>query len=162
MRRHALAAGLVAAVTGLGAPAYADSSVQHLTFDFGEDPVVTSLDGLGPGCPDFTGILEEDRILHVSGIMKADGTGHATTEVAATVLLTPADPGQVAYTGSYSQHQSGFFVDDGDGDRVVTTTTRGVLTGSDGSTWRIQEVVHLSLDGQGEPRVWFDRFRCTG
>ena len=162
MRRLALVAALVAAATGLGSPAYAGDKVQHLTFDFPEDPVLTAVDGLGPGCPDFTGILEEDRSLHMSGIMKADGTGHATTDVDATVTLTPTDADAVSYGGGYSQHQSGFFVEGGEGDRVVTTATHGLITGTDGSTWRIQEVVHLSVDAQGEVRAWFDRFRCVG
>jgi hypothetical protein len=81
--------------------------------------------------------------------------------VTATVSLTPVEPSAVSYTGSYVQHQTGFFVDDGHGDRVVTTTTHGTLTGSDGSSARLTEVVHVSVDGSGTVRAWFDRMRCT-
>jgi hypothetical protein len=143
-------------------PSYADSGVQHLAFEYAEEPVVTSVDGLGVGCPDFTGTLEEDRYLKASGILKRDGTGHATSDVVATVELTPDASSAVSYTGSYAEHQAGFFADDGHGDRVVTTTTHGVLEGSDGSTWRIQEVAHLAVDARGTVRVWFDDLRCTG
>lgn len=160
MRRIALMTAVVAAATCLAAPSYAGSGVQHLTFNFDEDPVFTHVNGLGTGCPDFTGTLEEDRHLHLSGIMKVDGSAHATTDVTATVTLTPDDPSAVSYAGGYTQHQAGFFVDEGRGDRVVTTTTHGVITGSDGSTWPIDEVVHLSLDADGVARAAFDRFRC--
>ncbi len=160
MRRAALVAGALAAAALVTAPVHADSGVQHLTFTFDEDPVVTHVTGLGTGCPAFTGTLEEDRHLDMSGIMKADGTGHATTSVTATVTLTPDDPDAVTYTGGYTQHQTGSFVDEGHGDRVVTTTTHGLITGSDGTTWRIQEVVHLSLDARGAVRSTFDRMRC--
>jgi hypothetical protein len=166
VRRVALAAGLLAAATVLAAPSYAESpdsgtgTVQHLTFSYAEDPVVGHVDGLGIGCPAFVGTLEEDRYLDVTGIMKSDGTGHARTDVAATVTLTPDDAAAVSYTGGYAQHQTGFFVDEGHGDRSVTTTTHGTLTGSDGSTWRISEVVHFSVDAAGTARAGFDRMRC--
>lgn len=159
-RRVALMGAVVAAATCLAAPSYAESGVQHLTFTYDEDPVSTHVNGLGAGCPDFTGTLEEDRHLHLSGIMKPDGSAHATTDVTATVTLTPDDPSAVCYTGSYTQHQTGFFVDEGRGDRVVTTTTHGVITGADGSTRPLDEVVHLSLDAHGAVRATFDRFRC--
>ncbi len=157
-----LIAAAVAVASSLAAPSYAESGVQHLTFSYDEEPAFTSVNGLGAGCPDFTGTLEEDRHLQLSGIMKVDGSAHATTDVTATVTLTPDDPAAVAYAGSYTQHQTGFFLDDGHGDRVVTTTTHGKITGSDGSTWRIQEVIHLSLDAHGALRANFDRLRCEG
>jgi hypothetical protein len=143
------------------ATAQAAGGVQRLTFSYDEPPVVTQVDGIGPGCPAFTGTLEEDRHLEVAGIIKSDGTGHAHTDVTATVTLTPDDAAAVSYTGSYVQHQTGFFVDDGHGDRVVTTTTHGTITGSDGSVARITEVVHVAVDGHGTVRVWFDRMRCA-
>jgi hypothetical protein len=152
---------IAAATAAWPATAQADGNVQHLSFSYDEDPVFTEIDGIGPGCPDFVGTLEEDRHLDVAGIMKADGTGHARTDVTATVTLTPADSSAVSYTGSYVQHQTGFFVDGGEGDRVVTTTTHGTLTGSDGSTARLTEVVHVSVDGSGTVRAWFDRMRCS-
>jgi hypothetical protein len=160
VRRVILGAALVAAATALAAPSYAHTGVQHLTFSYPEDPVVGHVDGLGAGCPAFAGTLEEDRFLQVSGIMKPDGTGHARTDVAATVTLTPDDAAAMSYTGGYAQHQTGYFVDEGHGDRSVTTTTHGTLTGSDGSTWRISEVVHFSVDAAGTVRASFDRMRC--
>ncbi len=159
-RRAVLIAAAVAATTCLAAPSNAESGVQHLTFSYDEAPVISPVNGLGAGCPGFTGTLEEDRHLLLSGIMKGDGSAHATTDVTATVTLTPDDPAAVAYAGSYTQHQTGFFLYEGHSDRVVTTTTHGVITGSDGSTWPIQEVVHLSLDAHGVERATFDRFRC--
>lgn len=154
-----IAAGVLAG-TALAGPSYAGSGVQHLTFSYPEDPVATHVAGLGIGCPAFAGTLEEERYLDVSGIMKPDGTGHARTQVTATVTLSPDDPSAVSYTGSYAQHQTGFFVDGGHGDRSVTTTTHGSLTGSDGSTWRISEVVHFSVSHDGTVRAGFDRLRC--
>jgi hypothetical protein len=159
VRRSVIVAGLVAAATTLAAPSYA-APPQHLTFSYDEAPVLTHLDGIGTGCPAFSGTLEEDRHLDVIGTMSNDGTGHARTEVTATVVLTPDAPGSTSYAGGYTQRQSGFFVDDGHGDRVVTTTTHGLLTGSDGSVWRISEVAHLSVDAQGTVHAWFDRMRC--
>ena len=156
----AVGASLLATATAVAAPSYAGSGVQHLTFSYPEDPVVTSVAGLGAGCPAFVGTLEEDRHLDVNGIMKPDGTGHARTDVTASVTLTPGDPGAIAYTGGYAQHQTGYFVDDGHGDRSVTTTTHGILTGSDGSTWKISEVGHFSVDASGTVRASFDRMRC--
>jgi hypothetical protein len=167
MRRPLLVvAAAVATAAAVPAPSYAESldsgarTVQHLTFAYPEDPVLTRIDGLGIGCPAFVGTLEEDRYLDVSGIIKPDGTGHARTDVAATVILTPDDAAGVSYTGSYAQHQTGFFVDDGHGDRAVTTTTHGAITGSDGSTWQISEVAHFSVDATGTVRATFDRMRC--
>lgn len=167
MRRLVLVAGaVVATAVAVATPSYAESpdsgtsTVQHLTFAYPEDPVLTHVDGLGIGCPAFTGTVEEDRYLHVSGIMKPDGTGHARTDVAASVTLTPDDAAAVSYTGGYAQHQTGFFVDGGHGDRTVTTTTHGTITGSDGSTWRVTEVAHFSVDATGTVRAMFDRMRC--
>jgi hypothetical protein len=167
MRRLVLvAATAVATAAAVATPSYAESpgsgtgTVQHLTFAYPEDPVLTRVDGLGAGCPAFTGTLEEDRYLEVSGIMKPDGTGHARTDVAATVTLTPDDAAAVSYAGSYAQHQTGFFVDEGHGDRTATTTTHGTIIGSDGSTWRITEVAHFSVDATGTVRATFDRMRC--
>lgn len=153
-------AAVVAAATAVAAPSYADSGVQHLRFSYPEDPVVTHVGGLGSGCPAFTGTLEEERFLEVSGIMKSGGTGHARTDVTATVTLTPDDTAAVSYAGGYASHQTGFFVDDGHGDRTVTTTTHGTITGSDGSTWRISDVAHFSVDAAGTVRTGFDRMRC--
>jgi hypothetical protein len=160
MRRAlAVTAGVVAA-TALTAPSYAGAPL-HLSFLYDEDPVITHVDGIGADCPSFVGILEEDRHLEAVGTMKADGTGHARTDVTATVVLTPDDPAAVSYTGGYTQHQSGFFIDDGHGDRVVSTTTHGRITGSDGSSWRISEVAHVTVDAHGNVRTSFDRMRCV-
>lgn len=161
MRRAVVVLTVAAATVAWPAMAQATGDVQHLTFSYDEPPVLTQIDGIGPGCPAFTGTLEEDRHLEVTGIMKGDGTGHARTDVTATVTLTPDDAAAVSYTGSYVQHQTGFFVDDGHGDRVDTTTTHGTITGSDGSTARIREVVHVAVDGNGNVRAWFDRMRCS-
>lgn len=94
--------------------------------------------------------------------MKPDGTAHARTDVTATVTLTADDTAAISYTGGYAQHQTGFFVDDGHGDRTVTTTTHGTITGSDGSRWRISEVAHFSVDAAGTVRAGFDRMRREG
>lgn len=50
----------------------------------------------------------------------------------------------------------------GHGDWSLTTTTHGTITGSDGSTWRISEVAHFSVDAAGTVRAGFDRMRCEG
>lgn len=155
--------GVVAATAAIATlapttPAFADSPLLHMSFD--EDPVVTAIDGLGAGCPAFSGTLEEDRHLEINGFVKDDGTAHARTDVSASVTLTPDDPAAVAYIGGYTSHQTGVFTDLGDDDRQVTTTTHGTLTGSDGSSFRITEVVHFSIDRNGHVRAWFDRFHC--
>lgn len=162
MRRTVAVVAVAAASAAWPATAaHAESGVQHLAFSYDEEPVVTGISAIGPGCPAFSGTLEEDRHLEAAGTMKADGTGHARIDVTATVTLTPDDPTAVSYTGGYVEHQTGFFVDDGFGERVDTTVTHGTITGSDGSTARITEVVHVTVDGSGKVRAWFDRMRCT-
>jgi hypothetical protein len=163
MRAGRWGVALTLAAMWLAGPAYAGTGgaqVQHLAFSFDEEPVSTQVEGLGRGCPDFTGVLEERRHLDAVGIMKADGSGHARTDVAATVTLTPDDPNGTSYTGGYRQHQAGSFVAGGTEDRVVTTTMHGTISGSDGSSYLITEVVHFSVDSAGEVRAWIDRFHC--
>jgi hypothetical protein len=96
----------------------------------------------------------------VRGWVDDDGTGHATTGVAAPLTLVP-DGGGPSWSGGYVSHQAGQFTASGDDERVVTTTTHGGLTGTDGSTYRIREVAHVVVEDDGTPRVWFDRFSCT-
>jgi hypothetical protein len=159
VRRLAVVAAALLAATGVAAPVQA-AVPEHLTMSFDEDPAITPVDGLGPGCPAFSGTLSEYRHLDLAGTVLSDGTVHGRTLVTATVTLTPDDPGAPSYAGGYTSRQTGFFTDGGDDDRVVTTTTHGVITGTDGSSYRISEVVHFSVDAQGNLRAWFDRFRC--
>ena len=158
--RLAAGAALLALVTSTG-PAYAGGDPQSMSMAF-DEPVATAwVDGLGPGCPDFTGTLTEHRHLVIDGWLKPDGTGHARTDVTAQVTLVPDDAGAPSYAGSYVSHQTGQFVAFGDDERVVTTTTHGTLVGSDGSRIRIAEVARVGVDGQGRLRTWFDRFHCS-
>lgn len=155
---------VVAAVTaGLGCPtpaAFAASPADHLSMSFDEPVSVMHVDGLGRGCPAFTGSLVENRHLDITGWVRDDGAAHALTAVAATVALVPDDTGAVSYSGGYTAHQTGSFTAGGDDDRVVTTTTHGLITGTDGSSYRISEVAHFALDGNGDVRAWFDKFHC--
>jgi hypothetical protein len=162
VRRPALVlAGALALVLPATA-AQAAGGPTPLSLSFDEPVVTTSVDGLGRGCPAFTGVLEEQRHLDIDGWIKPDGTAHARTLVTALVTLTPDDPEAPAYVGRYTQHQTGQFTAAGDDERVVTTTMHGALRGSDGSSYRISEVVHLSFDAHGAVRSSFDRMHCGG
>ncbi|HET7305793.1 MAG TPA: hypothetical protein VFJ12_14725 [Segeticoccus sp.] len=159
----ALVAALAPAVA-IATPgaAFAAGPPQHLTFSFDEPTEVSHVDSLGARCPDFVGTLVEERHLELDGWMKEDGTAHARTDVTAQVKLVPDDPQGVSYSGGYTQHQTGAFTAYGDDDRVVTTTTHGTIAGSDGSSYRISEVVHFSVAKDGAVHASFDRFRCEG
>jgi hypothetical protein len=166
MRRAATVAAALLAATGLAAPATAapapaTSAPQRFSVSFDEEPVVTPVDGLGTGCPAFTGTLTERRHLQIDGLIQPDGTAHARTLVTASVTLAPSDPTTPSYAGGYTSRQSGLFSNGGNDDRVVTTTTHGTIIGTDGSSYRISEVVHLTLDAHGSVRAWFDRFHCS-
>jgi len=159
--RRALVVAAVATALGCATPAaFAASPVQHLSMSFDEPVSVMHVDGLGRGCPAFTGSLVENRHLDISGWVRDDGAAHALTVVDASVALVPDDPGAVSYSGGYTAHQTGSFTAGGDDDRVVTTVTHGVISGTDGTSYRISEVAHLALDGNGGARAWFDKFHC--
>jgi hypothetical protein len=159
--RRALVVAAVAAALGFATPAaFAASPVHHLSMSFDEPVSVMHVDGLGRGCPAFTGFLVENRHLDISGWVRDDGAAHALTVVDASVALVPDDAGAVSYSGGYTAHQTGSFTAGGDDDRVVTTVTHGRITGTDGSAYKISEVVHFALDGNGTVRSSFDKFRC--
>lgn len=161
MRRSILAGvGTLAAACLLATPAYADSGVQHLTFSFDEQ-ASSHLDGLGRGCPAFSGTLLEQRHDELAGIVQADGTVHGRTTATASAQLVPDDPADTSYTGGYSFHQTGTFVAGGTEDKVVTSVVHGTFTGSDGSSFHYTELVHFSVDGHGTVRVSFDRPHCA-
>lgn len=158
--RGRLVTTLAAAPLLLMPAAHAASPVQHLSMSYDEDPVVSTVDGLGPDCPDLVGTLTETRHLDITGWFKPDGTAHATTTVTATVTLVPGDSSAPSYSGGYVTHESGQYTAFGEGERIDTATTQGHLDGSDGSSYRISEVGHLTIDGTGRPSVFFDHFRC--
>lgn len=159
--RRAVVVAVVATALGCTAPtAFADSPVEHLSMSFDEPVSVMHVDGLGRGCPAFTGSLVENRHLEITGWVRDDGAAHARTVVTATVALVPDESGAVAYSGGYTAGQTGSFTAGGDDDRVVTTVTHGVISGTDGSSYRISEVAHFALDGNGDVRAWFDKFHC--
>lgn len=120
---------------------------------------MSMVDGLGPDCPGLVGTLTEYRHIDVEGWIRDDGAAHAAVVATATVTLAP-EGGGTSYAGGYVERQTGQFTGYGDDDRVVTAVTHGVLTGTDGSTYRISEVSHLAIDGTGRPTVWFDRLSC--
>ena len=155
-----LVAALAAAPLLLMPAAHATSPVRHLSMSFDEDPVVSTVAGLSPGCPGLTGTLTETRHLDIRGWIKADGTAHAVTTATATVTLLPDDSSRPSYTGGYVTRESGQYTAGGADERIDTATTHGYLVGTDGSSYRISEVGHLTVDGTGTPRIWFDRFRC--
>jgi hypothetical protein len=162
----ALRAGVITIATAglaLGAaapPASADPGQMRFAFAFDESSS-PHVEGLGIGCPVFTGTLTELRHNEIEGFVNADGTGHARTVATATITLVPDDSSMPSYAGSYTSRQTGTFDDAGATDRAVTTTVHGVIAGTDGSTYGVMEVAHFSLDGQGTIRVWFDRMSCT-
>lgn len=163
MRRGlaAVAAGVVClGLAVLAAPAQAGSGIQRFSVSFDEEPSTMAVAGLGRGCPDVTGTLTEWRHLDIDGFVQPDGSAHARTVATAAVSLTPDDPAAPSYTGGYTQRQTGSFTNGGDDDRVVSTTTHGTITGSDGSSYKISEVVHFSVDASGTVRARFDRFHC--
>ena len=159
--RRALVVAAVATALGCATPAaFAASPVDHFSMSFDEPVSITHVDGLGRGCPAFTGNLVEDRHLEITGWLRDDGAAHALTLVTATVSLVPDEGGAVSYTGGYVGRQTGSFTGGGEDDRVVTTTTHGLIDGTDGSSYKISEVAHFSLDGTGDVRAWFDKLHC--
>jgi hypothetical protein len=152
---------LVAASAALVAgPAYADPGASHLAFSFDES-ASTPVDGLGPGCPAFSGTLLEQRHNELTGVILPDGTVHGRTTATSEAVLVPDAPGAVSYSGGYVLHQSGTFADGGEDGTVVTSTVHGTMTGSDGSTFRLTEVVHVAVSHDGSVRVSFDRPHCS-
>ncbi len=153
-------AGAAASTALLAAPAYADGGPEHYSFAFDES-AATLVDGLGTGCPDFTGTMTEQRHDELDGIMLADGTVHGRTLATSQVSLVPGDAGATSYTGSVTYRETGTYVNDGMDDAVETATVHGSLVGDDGSRFRITEVIHLTVDAQGTVRSSFDRMRCS-
>lgn len=158
MRRIALVGGLLGAATALAAPSYA-AAPQHLTFSFDES-ASSHVDGLGVGCPAFVGTLVEYRHDELAGILLADGTVHGRTYATSVATLLPDDPAATSYTGSYVLRETGTYADGGEDDWVETATASGTLSGSDGSSWRFEEVVHLSVSHDGTVRASSDRMHC--
>lgn len=130
----------------------------HQTYD--ERPIATHLNGLGPGCPDFTGTMTERRHLVVSGYRRGD-TVRVSTEVTATVTLVPDDPATVSYRGRYRSVQIGTFGNHGRRDDKVATFTLGHVRGSDGSAFGTIEEARTWRDSTGRAHQ-SDRFHCDG
>lgn len=160
MRRALVVAASACALAATTPPAFAVSPVHQLSISFDEPVSVMHVDGLGRGCPAFTGSLVENRHLEITGWFRDDGAAQARTVATATVALVPDETEAVSYSGGYTAHQTGSFTAGGDDDRVVTTTTHGRISGTDGSSYRISEVVHFSLDGNAAVRTSFDKFHC--
>jgi hypothetical protein len=160
MRRALVVAAAAAAVGWVTPAAFAASPVNHFSMSFDEPVSVMHVDGLGRGCPAFTGNLVENRHLAITGWVRDDGAAHALTVVTATVALVPDEAGAVSYSGGYAARQTGSFTAGGEDDRVVTTTTHGLINGTDGSSYKISEVAHFSVDGKGDVRAWFDKLHC--
>lgn len=154
----AVAVSLASASPALAEPGDAHP-VQHLTFALDED-VATHVEAIGPGCPSFVGVLVEHRHDDLAGVMLADGTVHGRTTATARVELVPDDRTATSYAGAYTAHQTGTYRDGGAQDSVVTSVTHGTITGSDGSTYRVHELVHTTVHRDGTWQVWFDRMRC--
>lgn len=158
MRATASVVGLALVAAVVSVPAYAGGSHTRIVGrSFDERPSVTRVDGLGPGCPDFTGALVERRHLQMSGYVR-DGVAHISTVVTATVVLRPASSGATSYRGSYRSVQAGVFDHHGHRTRRVTTLTVGTIHGSDGSTYGTVEVAHSRLGPDGPQGS--DRFHC--
>lgn len=150
----------VAAASLSSGPAYAGTPPEHYAFSF--DEVATShVDGLGAGCPDFTGTMQEYRHDELSGVMLANGTVHGRTLATSRISLVPDDPDAASYTGSVVYRETGTYVNGGEDDWRETATVHGMLTGDDGSRFRVTEVMHLSVDAHGTVRSSFDRMRCS-
>jgi hypothetical protein len=155
-----MAAGLAAAALGLVTSGPADAAgVQHLTFSF-DETAAEHVEGIGAGCPDFIGTLVEQRHDELAGVMLSDGTVHGRTVATARVQLVPDDPEAVSYDGGYVLHETGTYAHAGQDDWIETSTVHGTLTGSDGSSFRIAEVMHLTTRPDGTAQVWFDRMSC--
>jgi hypothetical protein len=154
----------VAAVTvgmlGMAAPANATGGVQHLSFSF-DETAVSHAEGLGVGCPAFVGTMSEQRHDELDGIMLANGTVHGRTYATSRITLSPDDPTATSYTGGYVLRQTGTYAHAGEDDWVETATVHGTLTGSDGASYRLTEVVHLTTSHDGTVRTTFDRMRCS-
>ncbi|HET6626086.1 MAG TPA: hypothetical protein VFG63_06825 [Nocardioidaceae bacterium] len=164
MRRGlSFAAATVAAMAApvlISPAAHADSGREQISLAFDEPPVTTSVSGLGPGCPSFQGDLTEYRHVQIDGFIGPDGTAHARSLVTASLELVPREEDDPSYTGGYTARQTGMFENAGDDERVVTTTTHGMLEGSDGTSYGVNEVAHFSLSKDGTIRAWFDRMHC--
>ncbi len=156
-----LGVGLVAVgAAAVSGPAHAGSPAEHYSFSFDES-ATTRIDGLGTGCPDFTGTMVESRHDELSGAMLSDGTVHGRTVATSQISLVPDDPAATSYTGSVVFRETGTYVNDGQDDWHETATVHGTLRGSDGSLTHLTEVAHLAVDAQGTVRSSFDRMHCS-
>ncbi len=128
----------------------------HRSFD--EPRMVTPVQGLGPGCPDFVGRLVERRHLVQSGYVRG-ARARISTVVDARVRLIPDDDSAASYRGSYRSLQVGVF--DRGGKRTVrsTTLTLGHLRGDDGAAFSTVEDARVRRDGAGHVHRT-DSFHC--
>lgn len=149
----------MAAFAVAAAPAVADSGRQRIDNPWTEQDV-TQVDGIGPGCPAFTGTLVEDLTGRDVGFLTADGIAHVHTTVEGQVTLSPDANSAPSYRGSYTMIQTGTYPDDGADTRVMTRTVNGTITGSDGTSYDLHETLHLSVDGRGTTRASFDHLAC--
>jgi len=163
MRHRTLicAGALVAATSLLAAagPAHA-SGLQRFDNTWTEQDFSHG-DEIGAGCPSFVGTLEEDLSGRDVGFLTADGIAHVHTTVQGVVTLTPDDPADPSFHGSYAMVQTGTYTDGGSGTKVMTRAVNGTLAGSDGSSYQLHETLHLTTDGRGRSTVSLDHLSCS-
>jgi hypothetical protein len=93
------------------------------------------------------------------------GETHVNGAVDGYVELVPDDPTLPSYAGGYREKVNGIFLGvDANGDdelRVAHFVLIGILTGTDGSTLRLDDSGKVTVDGQGRVRVERVAFRCS-
>ena len=159
MRRVLASAALVLAIGGMLAftvtAAYADGNGAQTftqTFKNQTDQFVDFVP-----CRDYqaTITITYNGVLHFT-VNKA-GDFWATGTMTGTVTAVPLDPSNPSFTGRFT---TWFGESDNKQNFVDHSTFTLHLTGSDGSTIKAHETVHLSSSASGGVTVGFDKFRC--
>jgi hypothetical protein len=131
-----------------------------VTFTQNDHNVTQSFSSSNP-CTGDAGIVTTtgNSVFHVTTLTSGIGIGTswATGTSEGTFTFVPTDPTKPSYTG----HFTTWFGDNNNlknGTETSTLTIHGV--GSDGSTIRFHEVVHLLVDANDVVKLFFDKPTC--
>jgi hypothetical protein len=102
-----------------------------------------------------------DFTITYNGVVHTTETGnsfHITGTFAGTFVADPQDPELATYTGHFAQWFGG---NENNHSFNTTFTFAAVGKGDDGSRIRFQEVAHITVNGNGQVTVEFDKLTCA-